>query len=113
MAEEFWLLGGDERSLYGAEYLEAQGFGAWTYGVPGRKDRQLPPVFERVILPFPSFQDSLLRGHSAIPVEELLCRVGEGTEIFGGLLDPWRKEVEQRGSRVYDLYGQELERKDI
>lgn len=107
MTGEFWLLGGDGRSRYGAEYLENQGFSVGTYGVPDRKDRQLPNLFERVILPFPSFQGSLLRGHSAVPVEEVLCRIGAGTKIFGGLLAPWKVEMEQRGGKVYDLYGSE------
>ena len=107
MAEEFWLLGGDDRSRYSAEHLENHGFEVKTYGIPHKRDWQLPKIFRQVILPFPSFQGSLLRGHSAVPVEELLCRIGEGTKVFGGLLAPWQAEIEKQGGKVCDLYGSE------
>lgn len=107
MVGEFWLMGGDERSCYGAEHLEKQGFLVHSYGLPGRADTQLPEVFARVILPFPSFQGALLRGHGAVPAEELLCRIGKGTQIFGGLMSQWREEMETQGGMVHDLYGAE------
>lgn len=107
MVGEFWLMGGDERSRYGAEHLEKQGFSVHSYGLPGRADAPLPETFERVILPFPSFQGALLRGRGAVPVEELLCRIGRGTQIFGGLMSAWKGQMEAQGGKVCDLYGAE------
>ena len=107
MAREFWLTGGDERSYWTAEHLKAVGMAVHTYGVPGLADAPLPEAFGQIILPFPSFQGALLKGHSAVPAEEVLCRVRKGTCIYGGLMDPWKKAMEERGGRVFELYSSE------
>lgn len=107
MARKIWLLGGDERSAYGAEHLKNQGISVQTYGVPHYPDEPLPAAFDRVILPFPSFQGALLRGHSAIPAEELICRIEEGSCVYGGLLGSHKEAMEARGCKVFDLYGTE------
>lgn len=107
MGRSFWILGGDERNYWAAKHLKAMGIPLSAYGVPGFPDSPLPSVFQEVILPFPAFQGSLLRGHSAIPVEELLCRTDRNTNIYGGLLSPWKQDIEARGGKSTDLYGSE------
>ncbi len=107
MAREFWLMGGDERSYWAAEHLKAEGVAVHTYGVPKLADTPLSEAFEEVILPFPSFQGALLKGHSAVPVEEVLCRIRKGTCIYGGLLGSWKEAMAERGGEVFELYGSE------
>ncbi|MBQ3216633.1 MAG: hypothetical protein IJB35_02320 [Oscillospiraceae bacterium] len=107
MERSFWVLGGDDRNFWAARHLEAVGFSVSAYGVPNLPASSLPPVFRDVILPFPAFQGALLRGHSAVPVEELLCRTAQDTKVYGGLLTPWKQDIETRGGEVIDLYGSE------
>ncbi len=102
-----WVIGGDARSRYAAQYLQAQGYCVQTHGVPETADTPLPTAISHAVLPFPSFADTLLRGRSAIPTEEILCRTQEHSQIFGGLFGTWRDAFLARGATVHDLYGTE------
>lgn len=102
-----WLLGGDTRCFWAAEHLRRNGFEVLTCGVPNLPDAPLPASFGCAVLPFPSFRGALIRGHSAIPVEELLCRSGEDTRVFGAQFGQWRDKLERRGASVTELYGSE------
>ena len=104
---EFWILGGDERNRWAAEYLCGIGHEVHTFGVPGCSDEPMPLYMERTVLPFPSFQGALLRGVSAIPIEEILHRVDGDSTIFGGLIGTWARAFAHRKARVFDLYGSE------
>ncbi len=107
MGRAFWCLGGDERSFYAAQYLKSRGLRVCCFGVPGMENSPLLERLERVILPFPSFQGALLRGKSAIPVEELLCRLGAGSCVYGGLLSSHAEVIRAHGGKPIDLYGAE------
>lgn len=107
MEQELWLIGGGPRSRWAAEYFRKQGINFHSYGVTGLEDQPLPRQLEDVILPFPSFQGALLRGHSAVPVEELLCRLHSGSRVFGGLLKEQEGALSRTGARLYELYGAE------
>ena len=102
-----WILGGDARSHWAAEYLRQLGFSVSTSGVPEMKNSPLPDRFRCAVLPFPSFSGSLLRGRSNLTAKEVLKRSGETTVIFGGLLGPWKEAFCSAGARVRDLYGTE------
>lgn len=102
-----WVLGGDPRSRYAAEYLQKNGHLVNTYGVPQCEDTPLPKKICCAILPFPSFSGVLLQGKSAIPVEDVLDRVGNSCKIFGGLLQHWQDRFAAQGAKTYDLYGAE------
>lgn len=104
---EFWVLGGDARSYWAARHLQAGGYKVCCFGVPGATDTPLPFYIERLILPFPSVQGALVRGHSAIPMEEVLQHVDMDSTVYGGRLGPWREALEHHGARVCDLYGTE------
>ena len=104
---EFWILGGDERNRWAAEYLCGIGHEVHTFGVPGCSDEPMPLYMERTVLPFPSFQGALLRGVSAIPIEEILHRVDGDSTIFGGLIGTWARAFAHRKARVFDLYSSE------
>ena len=107
MEETLWMVGGDERIFWAAQHLRNQRFTVLTQGVPKLSDTPLPSAFSTLILPFPSFRGALVRGVSAIPVEELLCRAGRQTRVFGGQFGIWREAFESRGACVNDLYDTE------
>ena len=102
-----WVLCGDARSRWAAEYLQQQGFSVRTTGVPEASDSPLPDCFHGVILPFPSFSQSNLRGRSGMEVNEITRRLTTGSLVFGGLLGAHAAEFSAEGARVYDLYGTE------
>ena len=102
-----WILGGDARSRYAAEYLQAYGYEVQTFGVPETADSPLPTKIAHAVLPFPSFSGASIRGQSAIPVEEVLSRVQENTRVFGGLFARWKDSFLSRGAKIHDLYGSE------
>ncbi len=104
---EFWVLGGDARNRWAARHLQESGHTVRCFGVPDMPDTPLPFYIERLILPFPSCQGALLRGHSAIPMEEVLQHVDRDSTVWGGLLGAWREALEHHGSVVRDLYGTE------
>lgn len=107
MRQTYWMVGGDERSFWTAQHLRCGGAEVLTYGVPRLSDTPLPSDFSCLILPFPSFRGALVRGASAVPVEELLCRASNRTHVFGGLFGIWREAFEGRGARVTELYDTE------
>lgn len=104
---DFWVLGGDARNGWAARHLAANGHTVRCFGVPEKPDTPLPFYIERLVLPFPSCQGALVRGHSAIPMEEVLQRVDADSTVYGGLLGAWREALEHHGARVRDLYGTE------
>lgn len=107
MEETLWMVGGDARSFWAAQHLRNQRLTVMTHGVPKLSDAPLPTAFSALVLPFPSFRGALVRGSSAVPVEELLCRAGKQTRVFGGLFGIWREAFESRGAHVIDLYDTE------
>lgn len=102
-----WILGGDARSRYAAEYFQKIGFAVQTFGVPQTTDSPLPTKFQTVVLPFPSFAGALLRGKSAIPIEDVIERLQNSSRVFGGLTGSYKDRFTQIGARVHDLYGTE------
>ncbi len=102
-----WVLGGDARSRFAAQYLQETGFCVQTYGVPECTDGTLPDNFTDVVLPFPSFNANTLRGNGNIAIEDILHRTNERTRIFGGQFGGWAEVFLARGTKVYDLYGEE------
>lgn len=107
MDNEIILVGGDLRSHWAAWYLRKRGFALTTCGVPLEQEMPLPQHLQTVILPFPAFQGELIRGAAAIPVGELLWRLGEDSRVYGGLLGKWRGAFEGKGAHCYELYGAE------
>lgn len=103
----FWVLGGDARSHWAARHLAANGHTVKTFGVPDAPDTPLPFYIERLVLPFPSCQGALVRGHSAVPMEEVLQHVDADSTVYGGLLGSWREALAHHGAKVRDLYGTE------
>ncbi|MBQ3357217.1 MAG: hypothetical protein IJG45_08950 [Oscillospiraceae bacterium] len=104
---EFWVLGGDARNYWAAVHLAECGHTVRCFGVPDAPDTPLPFYIERLVLPFPSYQGALVRGHSAIPMDEVLQHVDADSTVYGGLLGAWREALEHHGARVRDLYGTE------
>ena len=102
-----WILGGDARSRFAAEFLLSNGYDVKTFGVPQMADSPMIQKFSTVILPFPSFSGALLRGQSAIPIEEVIDRLQENSIIFGGMLQSQEKRFTQCGAKVFDLHGTE------
>ena len=102
-----WILGGDARSRFAAEFMRLNGYDVKTYGVPFMVDSPMPQKFSEVILPFPSFSGALLKGQSAIPIEEVIDRLQENTKIFGGMLQSQEKRFAQCGAKIFDLYDSE------
>lgn len=110
MSNTYYVLGGDARQTWAARRLEAAGCHVLSCGVPDWPEQLLPKHFaaeDRVVLPFPSFQGALLRGKSALPIDELPARLAIGTRVFGGLLGDKRAIFEAHGAAVCDLYGSE------
>ncbi len=105
--KQIFLIGGDTRSYWAAQHLQANGYPVATDGVPGLADTPLPESLSCAVLPFPSFQGALIRGRAAIPVEEILCRIHAGTLVFGGLFGIWKEAFQARAAHVFDLYGTE------
>lgn len=104
---ELWVLGGDMRNYWAARHLAASGHTVRCFGVPDAPDTPLPFYIERLILPFPSCQGALVRGHSAVPMEEVLQHVDADSTVYGGLLGAWREALTHHGAQVRDLYGTE------
>lgn len=104
---EFWVLGGDARNFWAAKHLAANGHTVRCCGVPDAADTPLPFYIERLVLPFPSCQGALVRGHSAVPMEEVLQHVDADSTVYGGLLDGWREALAHHGAKVRDFYGTE------
>lgn len=102
-----WIVGGDARNRFAAEYFQQNGFRTQTFGVPQMTDSPLPQAFQNVVLPFPSFSGALLRGQSAIPIEEIIDRLQPNTKVFGGLLNSQTQRFGECGATVYELYGSE------
>lgn len=102
-----WVLGGDARSRFAAQYLQEYGFSVQTNGVPERTDSTLPEVLCDVILPFPSFNGDFLRGKKGILIEDILLRTNERSRVFGGAFGAWAEVFLARGARLYDFYGAE------
>ncbi|MBQ8587538.1 MAG: hypothetical protein IJ453_05575 [Oscillospiraceae bacterium] len=107
MDNEITLVGGDRRSFWAAEYLRQRGMQLHCCGVPGEEEQPLPKRIRTLILPFPSFRGELIRGASAIPLREVLPCLGEGSRVFGGLLQPWEAAFGERGACCCELYGSE------
>lgn len=107
MRMEFWVLGGDRRNYWAARHLQASGHTVRCFGVPDAQDTPLPFYIERLVLPFPSFQGALVRGHSAVPMEEVLQHVDADSTVYGGLFGAWREALEHHGAEVRDFYGTE------
>lgn len=100
-----WILGGDARSRYCAQFLQENGYSVQTCGVPERSDSCLPETFSCVILPFPSFEGYHLRGHSSLAIEDVLRRTQEKTHIFGAQFGAWQEVFAARSANVHELYG--------
>lgn len=107
MDNEITLVGGDKRSYWAAEYLRQQGVRLRCCGVPGEEEQPLPKRIRTLILPFPSFRGELICGASAIPLREVLPCLGEGSRVFGGLLQAWAAAFGERGAHCCELYGSE------
>lgn len=107
MDNEITLVGGDKRSYWAAQYLRQQGMDVRCCGVPGEAGQVIPKTIRNLILPFPSFQGELIRGASAIPVRALLPSLGQGSRVFGGLLEPMAAVFHESGARCCELYGTE------
>ena len=107
MDNEITLVGGDLRSYWAAQYLRQQGMDVRCCGVPGEEGQVIPKTIRNLILPFPSFQGELIRGASAIPVRALLPSLGQGSRVFGGMLDPMAAVFHERGAHCCELYGSE------
>ena len=107
MDNEITLVGGDKRSYWAAQYLRQQGMDVRCCGVPGEEGQVIPKTIRNLILPFPSFQGELIRGASAIPVRALLPSLGQGSRVFGGMLDPMAAVFHERGAHCCELYGSE------
>lgn len=102
-----WAIGGDARSRWAVRALRAAGLSVFTQDVPEEEDSVLPDRIELAVLPFPSFQGDLIRGHYAVPIADLLMRLQRGSCVFGGLFDRWKGAVADRGALPYDLYDSE------
>lgn len=100
-----WVIGGDARSHWAADYLRRQGFRTETWGVPEMEDSPLPDGLQYAVLPFPSLSGEKLRGACGPDIGEIIKRSGPSTRIFGGLLSSRAEEF--RGAKIYDLYGTE------
>lgn len=110
MSDTYYLLGGDQRQYWVSMRMLENGLKTETCGVPSLPGIPLPAVFgtdDIIILPFPSFQGTLLRGKSSIDATQVIQRTGTGTRVFGGLIGEHRAEFEARGAVVFDLYGSE------
>lgn len=107
MDNGYTLVGGDRRIFWTARYLERQGHPLRTWGVEGEEDSVDQVLSGNIILPLPAFQGERIRGSAGIPVEAFLERLKPGSRVFGGLLTPWQRELEQRGAYCCELYGSE------
>ena len=108
MPDTYHVLCGDRRQRWAAEELRDRGFVAVAHGVPELESWPLPEELSgSLVLPFPSFQGSYLRGKEGIAVSELLSRLKPGTRVYGALLDAWKAAFEKAGAGVFDLYGSE------
>ena len=107
MSHTLWVIGGDARSHWAAQALAASRFAVSAYDVPDEKTENLPEEINIAVLPFPSFQGALIRGHSGIPVADLLNRLRCGSYVFGGLFGDWKGAISDRGAKAYDLYDTE------
>lgn len=107
MSQTVWVIGGDTRSYWTAQTLKASRFSVATHDVPEEKMDALPEDIAIAVLPFPSFQGALIRGHNAVPVADLLNRLQREAFVFGGLFDNWKGAFSDRGAKVFDLYGTE------
>ena len=107
MRHTIWVIGGDARSHWAAQALSASRFTVSTHDVPDEKSQILPDEIKIAVLPFPSFQGALIRGHSAVPMADLLNRLNCGSYVFGGLFGDWKGAITDRGAQAIDLYGSE------
>lgn len=107
MSHTIWVIGGDERSHWAAQALNTSRFPVFTHDVPEEDKTALPEEIEIAVLPFPSFQGALIRGHDAVPIADLLYRLRRGSHVFGGLFGDWKGAFADRGAYVHDVYGSE------
>lgn len=108
MPDAYHVFCGDARQSWVLELLRARGCAAAAYDVPGWESWPLPERLRgRVILPFPSFQGSFLRGKSGLAVQELLSRLTPEAHVYGGPFGAQRAAFEETGAAVTDLYGTE------
>lgn len=96
---EIFLVGGDARSRWVADYFRREGVLFSSCGID--TDAPLPPQFSCLVLPFPA--RSALAGRQ----EALIERCGAGTVVIGGLLGPCADAMRACGARVFDLNGSE------
>lgn len=107
MEHAIWVIGGDVRLHWATRYLACEGWEVHTHHVPEEPSEPLPERLSLVLLPFPSVQGALIRGHSGIPMEEAVCRLASESCVFGGLLGEWKEILTEKNVRLYDLYGVE------
>ena len=92
-----WFVGGDRRAYWAVEYLRKNGLQLGTHAVPGQEDQPLPETFDRLFLPMTPTGE----------IEELLCRLREGSQVIGGRLGKSRESIEATGASVTELYDTE------
>lgn len=107
VGQTIWVIGGDTRSYWVAQVLKASRFHVMTHDVPGEEMDALSDEIEIAVLPFPSFQGALIRGHNAVPIGEFLNRLRRKSYVFGGLFGDWKGSFTDRDVYAFDIYGSE------
>ncbi len=113
----FFIIGGDSRQLYMADYLENLGYEVQIYGLPESKryccKNLSHPInnYKNILLPLPVSRDgkhifSIVSVKESI--DELVCLLNENHRIFAGMISNTLKaKLEKNNSKVYDYFKRE------
>lgn len=102
------VLGSDARQRYLTELLDANGFEARPFGVPGLPDRadsalQAAADADAVCLAVPAVKAGALNGLDTITPAQLLSAMRDGAVLFGGGLGAFRTLLQKTNTPCYDL----------
>lgn len=112
----FLIIGGDNRQLYMADYLKANGFDVATYGLSENTVRKSILKGEiinsrYIILPLPLTKDGTYI-HTAdstkITVDEVISYLNENHIVFGGMINKTTEiKMKKKTEKVFDYFKRE------
>ncbi len=112
--ENFVIIGGDKRQKYLKEYLEAEGYECFSYGLFDWDDdteRLKSNILEnsKIILPLPATKNDktvfMPFSKKEVTVSRLLSFLGKGNFVYGGIIkDSLRFQLQEKGIPFDDYY---------
>lgn len=113
----FLIVGGDDRQLYMADYLESMGYKILLYGLPERKYKCVENIKEAVnesdciILPLPVTKDNKYIFSTVSMKEtadEIFSMIKENQPVFAGMLSKgFETKIKKKTDYIFDYFKME------